>query len=101
MDLETKPAAFKRGVPKAQLNGLFGLEEHLMANDADEVVCIVRYRVEDVISKEKKGERYPVVETVHIEPLRDPEEIGAALKLLRAAYSSRTGEAQLDLGEIA
>lgn len=99
-DSEIKPAAFKRGMPKSAHNGIYGLEEHLIANDNEQIVAIVTYGVEDVIDKQKKGERYPIVEVLHIEPLRTPEAIEAAQKLASEAYKERTGEAQLDFSAL-
>lgn len=94
---ETKPAALKRGVPKEANNGIFGLEDFLMAHPEEQLVCVVTFGVEDVILKEKRGERYPVVEILHIEPIREDADVAAALGLMKRAADVRRGDSQLDI----
>lgn len=97
---ETKPATFKRGVPKEANNGIYGLEDWLMAHPEEQVVAIVTFGVDDVVMKEKRGERYPVIEILHIEPLRDDHDVAAALRLLKGAADVRRGDSQLDIPEM-
>ena len=97
---DLKPTSFKNGVPPQQSNGFFGLEAELIANPSWLVTAVVTYEVEEIVHKEVTDERYPVVKARHIEPLRDPEAIAAALNLRDAAYEARTNEDALDLPKV-
>lgn len=96
MTSEIKPATFKQGVPKKAKNGIYGLEQSLIDNDDEPIVAVVVFVVDDVINKEKKGERYPVIAIQSIEPLRDPSAIAAALELAKDAREER-GDVELDV----
>lgn len=97
---EIKPATFKQGVPKSQHNGLFGIEEQLIAEAGLPVVAVVTFEVARVVHEELADERYPVLEISHIEPMRDPKAAKAATVLLEEAYKIRTSEGALDLGSV-
>ncbi|UGS27611.1 hypothetical protein K8F61_05325 [Microbacterium resistens] len=100
--METKPTAFNKSVPPEERNGFFGMEEELIQNaqDAEPIVAIVTYRLDEVVSKALAGETYPVVKTFSIEPLHDEKAIAAAVKLRDAAQKDRTGVEALDLPEV-
>ena len=100
--MEIKPTSFARGVPPEERNGFYGLEEQLIehAQDAQPIVAVVTYRLDEVVSKAIAGEQYPVVEAFSIEPLHDEKAIAAAVKLRDAAQKERTGVEQLDLPEV-
>lgn len=99
--METKPTSFARGVPAEERNGFFGLEDDLIASAGDrQIVAVVTYSVDEVVSKQIAGEQYPVVKATHIEPLHEEKQIAAALKLRDAAYKVRTGQNALDLPEV-
>ena len=95
MTSEIKPVAFKRGVPKEQKNGIFGLEQELLDNPQQPITAVVTFRVDDIIDKELTGERYPIVEIDHIEPIFGDEAIASAKALQQAAYKTRTAGNQL------
>lgn len=94
---ETKPVTFARGVPKAERNGLYGMEEYLIANVGETVTAVVTYEIEDAIHSESKDTTYPIVKPIRIEPIRTEEGQKSVLALADAAYRDRTGEGQLDL----
>ena len=100
--MDIKATAFKRGNPPEERNGFFALEEELIENaqNAQPIVAIVTYRLDEVVSKAIAGETYPVIETFSIEPLHDEKAIAAAVKLRDAALKARTGLEQLDLPEV-
>lgn len=100
--MDIKATAFKRGNPPEERNGFYGLEQELIENaqDAQPIIAIVTYRLDEVVSKAIAGETYPVVEAFSIEPLHDEKAIAAAVKLRDAAMKSRTGVEQLDLPEV-
>lgn len=97
---EIKPATFKQGVPKAQKNGLFGIEEKLIAEAGMPVIAVVLFDVARVVHEELADERYPVLEITHIEPIRDEKAAKVATGLLEDAYKVRTEEGALDLGSV-
>lgn len=99
--MEVRAVAFKRGNPPEERNGFYGLEESLIeaSGDAQPIVAIVTYRLDEVVSKAIAGETYPVVETFSIEPLHDEKAVAAAVKLRDAALKARTGLEQLDIPE--
>lgn len=94
-----KPTSFKSGVPKAERNGFFGIEEEIIADAGDRIVAIVTYEVIRVMHEELEDEKYPVVEATHIEVLRDPESQVAVMALLQASHKARTSVGTLDLGD--
>jgi hypothetical protein len=96
-DYEIKPVAIQPAVPKAQHNGLFGMEAALIDSPSQEVTAIVTYAVASVPAEQIEGIQWPVLKVKHIEPLKTPEEIAAALALRDAAYKERVGADQLDL----
>lgn len=99
--MEIKPTSLARGVPAEERNGLFGIEEDLIERaGGDQIVAVVTFVVEEVVSKQIAGEQYPVVKMTHIEPLHGEKDVAAALKLRDAAYKQRTGENALDLPEV-
>ena len=99
---EIKPTSFARGVPPEERNGFYGMEEQLIehAQDAQPIVAIVTYRLDEVVSKALAGETYPVVKAFSIEPLHAADDIATAVKLRDAALKDRTGVEQLDLPEV-
>lgn len=100
--METKPTTFNKSVPPEERNGFFGLEDELIENaaNAQPIVAIVTYVLEDVNVKKIAGEQRPQVKTYSIEPLHDADQIAAAVKLRDAALKARTGMEQLDLPEV-
>ncbi|GGH33962.1 hypothetical protein [Microbacterium album] len=100
--METKPTSFARGVPPEERNGFYGMEGDLIANaqDAQPIVAIVTYTLDEVVTKTLAGETYPVVKAFSIEPLHDEKAIVAAIKLRDAAMKQRTGVDTLDLPEV-
>jgi hypothetical protein len=97
---EIKPTAFQRGVPAEQANGLYGVEEQLIAMaPGDQIVCISTYSVEEVMEKRRAGQEWPVVAMKHLEPLWDEKAAASALKLRDMAYKARTGQDALDIPE--
>jgi hypothetical protein len=100
--MDIKPTSFARGVPPEERNGFYGLEQELIENaqDAQPIVAIVTYTLDEVVSKALAGETYPVVKAFSIEPLHDEKSIAAAVKLRDAALKERTGVEQLDLPEV-
>lgn len=100
--METKPTTFSKAMPPEERNGFYGMEDELIDNaqDAQPIVAIVAYRLDEVVSKALAGEQYPVVKAFSIEPLHDEKSIAAAVKLRDAALKSRTGLEQLDLPEV-
>lgn len=100
--MDTKPTSFARGVPPEERNGFYGMEDELIesASDAQPIVAVVTYRLDEVVSKALAGETYPVVKAFSIEPLHDEKAIAAAVKLRDAAMKNRTGVEQLDLPDI-
>lgn len=100
MTSEIKPTAFKRGVPKEQKNGFYGIEEQLLANPQTPITVIATFRVEDIIDKELAGERYPIVEIDHLEPILTDAGIKAARKLQEDAFKTRTGANALDFSAV-
>lgn len=97
---EIKPTAFKQGVPKAQKNGLYGIEEQLITEAGMPVIAVVYFETVRVVHEELADERYPIVEISHIEPIRDPKAAKVAAGLLEDAYKIRTEEGALDLGSV-
>ena len=100
--MDTKPTSFARGVPPEERNGFYGMEDELIesAADAQPIVAVVTYRLDEVVSKALAGETYPVVKAFSIEPLHDEKAIAAAVKLRDAAMKNRTGVEQLDLPDV-
>ena len=100
--MEVKPTSFNRAVPPEERNGFFGLEASLIAGaaQAEPIVAIVTYTLDEVVSKALAGETYPVVKAFHIEPLLDEKAREAAVKLQTAALKARTGQDALDLPEL-
>ena len=100
--MEIKPTSFARGVPPEDRNGFFGLERDLIdsVGNAQPIVAIVTYTLDEVVTKTVAGETYPVVKAFSIEPLHDEKSIAAATKLRDAAMKARTGVEQLDLPEV-
>jgi hypothetical protein len=96
---EIKPVALKRGMPKAERNGLFGAEDVLIerGHEGRPVVAIVTYVVPKVMHDEIEDERWPILEHVAIEPLFDDDAETAAVALRDAQYKARTGADTLDL----
>lgn len=90
---EIKPAAFMRGVPAEQSNGFYGIEDELIELPAGEqIITISTWVVEDVPTKQRGEQIYPLLKQVHIEPIHTPDGIKGALKLRDAAYKKRTGQ---------
>lgn len=102
MGMDIKPTSFARGVPPVERNGFYGLEADLIehAQDAQPIVAIVTYTLDEVVSKALAGETYPVVKAFSIEPLHDAKAVAAAVKLRDAAQKDRTGVEALDLPEV-
>lgn len=100
--MDIKPTSFARGVPPEERNGFFGLEQELIdsAQNAQPIVAVVTYTLDEVVSKALAGETYPVVKAFSIEPLHDEKAVAAAVKLRDAALKARTGVEQLDLPEV-
>lgn len=96
---EIKRATFKNGVPKAERNGFYGIEEEIIAEAGERIVAVVTYEVVRVIHEEIEDEKYPVLEIKHIEPIRSEKDAAVVLKVRDAAYKKRTGENALDLGD--
>jgi len=97
---EIKPAAFQRGVPAEQANGFYGIEDELIELPAGEqLITVSTWVVEDVPTKQRGEQTYPLLKQVHIEPLHTPDAIKAALKLRDAAYKKRTGQDALAIVE--
>jgi len=96
--MEIKPTSFARGVPASERNGFFGLEPRLMDRPDAAVVAVVVYEIDEVVHKEKRDERYPVVRAVLIEPLLDDDDAATALRLASEATATRTGA--LDMPEV-
>lgn len=94
-----KPAAFARGVPASERNGIYGLEETLMSTPDTPIVTVTTWAVSEIVEKRIAGEVYPVLEPRHIEPLRTKEAIEAALQLQADAYKARTSTNQLPIEE--
>lgn len=94
---DVKPVTFKQGVPKAEKNGFFGLEEKLMDAGIDEqYVAVVVFTTNDVIHKQRDDVSYPVLQISAIEPLLMKESADAAVELLQKARQDRTGQEQID-----
>lgn len=100
--MEIRPTSFARGVPPEERNGFYGIEGDLIesAGNAEPIVAVVTYTLDEVVSKALAGETYPVVKAFSIEPLHDENAIAAAVKLRDAAMKARTGVEQLDLPEV-
>jgi hypothetical protein len=99
--LEVRPTTFARGVPKEEHNGLFGIEEKLLAMPiGTRFTAVVTYELKDDISKRGDGVRYPVVSIDHIEPVWDEDLIVEAKAVQEKAYKERTGVDQLDFDGI-
>ncbi len=97
---DVKPTAFKRGFPAEQSNGLYGVEDRLIAMpEGETIIVIATLSVDEVMEKRHAGEEWPVVAFKHLEPLWDQKSIDAAVKLRDAAYKKRTGENALDFGD--
>lgn len=97
---EIKPAAFTRGVPAEQSNGFYGIEDELIELPAGEqIITISTWVVEDVPTKQRGEQTYPLLKQVHIEPIHRPEAIKAAIKLRDEQYKSRTGQDALEFPE--
>lgn len=99
---EIKPTSFARGVPPEERNGFYGMESDLIASagNAQPIVAIVTYTLDEVVSKALAGETYPVVKAFSIEPLHAEDAIAEAVALRDAAMKQRTGVEQLDLPEV-
>lgn len=90
---EVKPAAFVRGVPAEQSNAFYGMEDELIELPAGEqLITVSTWVVEDVPTKQRGEQTYPLLKQVHIELIHEPDAIAAALKLRDAAYKKRTGQ---------
>ena len=100
--IEVKPTTFARGVPPEERNGFYGMEGDLIANaqDAQPIVAIVTYTLDEVVTKTLAGETYPVVKAFSIEPLHEEKAIAAAIQLRDEAMKQRTGVDTLDLPEV-
>lgn len=98
---EIKPTSFARGVPPEERNGFYGMEADLIENaqDAQPIVAIVTYTLDEVVSKALAAETYPVVKAFSIEPLHDEDSIAAAVEMRNAAMATRTGVEQLEFPE--
>jgi hypothetical protein len=96
-EVKIKPAVFKQGVPAEGLNGFYNLEAELIAHPGQQIVAIVTYGVQDIVTKEIAGEQYPIIEYLHIEPLRTKEAIEQAKEMQEAARELRLGANQLDI----
>jgi len=99
--MEIKPTSFARGNPPEERNGFYGIERDLIesATDAQPIVAVVTYTLDEVVSKALAGETYPVVKAFSIEPLHDAKAIAAAVKLRDAAMKARTGQETLEFPE--
>ncbi|MDD7930113.1 hypothetical protein [Microbacterium thalli] len=90
---EIKPAAFNRAYPAGDSNSFYGIEDELVELPAGEqLITISTWVVEDVPTKQRGEQTYPLLKQVHIELLHVPDAITAALKLRDAAYKKRTGQ---------
>lgn len=100
--MDIKPTSFARGVPPEERNGFYGMESDLIehAQEAQPIVAIVTYTLDEVVSKALAGETYPVVKAFSIEPLHDVEAIKVAVALRDAQMAARTGVEQLELPSI-
>jgi len=98
--MDIKPTSFARGVPAEERNGFYGIEADLIEQaGGDQIVAVVTFVVDEVVSKAIAGEQYPVVKMTHIEPLHVGGDVSKAIALRDAAYKKRTGMNALDLGE--
>lgn len=100
--MDIKPTSFARGVPPEERNGFYGMESDLIehAQEAQPIVAIVTYTLDEVVSKALAGETYPVVKAFSIEPLHDEEAIKVATALRDAQMAARTGVEQLELPSV-
>ena len=100
--MQIKPTTFNKSVPPEERNGFYGLEAQLIesAADAQPIVAIVTYTLDDVVQKVVKGETYPVVKAFSIEPLHDADAVETAVALRNAATAARTGNEALDLSAL-
>lgn len=97
--IETKPATFARGVPKEERNGFYGegLADKLIGMPiGTKFTVIATFELDDVVTRRGKGTVYPVLSTVHLEPIWDEEREEAAKALQEEEYTERTGQNQLD-----
>lgn len=93
MTVQIQPAR-----PKDQHNGLADLEaEILKAEKGHTITAIVTYERVKRVEDEQTDDYYPVLKVRHIEPINDAPSIVQAQALQAAAYSTRTGETELDL----
>ncbi len=95
MTVQIQPAK-----PKDEHNGLAAIEAKLLDEPYLEVMAIVTYAVAKVVDDKKKDEVYPVVYAKHIEPILETDPRAAAAKLQLEAYRLRTGENELDFGDL-
>lgn len=100
--MEIKPTSFARGVPPEERNGFYGMESDLIehAQEAQPIVAVVTYTLDEVVSKALAGETYPVVKAFSIEPLHDVEAVKVAVALRDAQMAARTGVEQLTLPSV-
>lgn len=98
---EIKPAAFVRGVPAENSNAFYGIEDELIELPAGEqLITVTTWVVDDVLTKQRGAQTYPVLKQVHIELLHTPDAIATALALRDAAYKKRTGQDALDIPDV-
>lgn len=101
--IETKPATFARGVPKEEHNGFFGdgLADKLIGLPiGTKFTVVATYELDDVVTRKGKGTVYPVLSTVHLEPIWDEEREEAVKALQQEEYTDRTGVNQLDFSGV-
>lgn len=95
-EVKILPVALKQGMPAKALNGLYGLEETLMASPGSEITAIVTIGLKDIDHKELAGTRRPTVELRHIEPILDTNAIVETLALRDEAQRERVSKDELD-----
>lgn len=83
-------------LPKGDTNGLAPLENKLAENPDDVTVCVALVRTDTIEQRPHDDDNPRLVKTVlqHIEPL-DGGVGERAEKMLRSAYSDRTGKTEL------
>jgi hypothetical protein len=94
---DIKPVAIAKSVPAAELNGLFGLEQYLIAHSGDTVVVVATLRVDEIMHRELADEQYPILKWSQIEPIRSEAAEATAMRLLRDAKANRKGAPELDI----
>lgn len=97
--IETKPAAFERGVPKEEHNSFYGegVADKLLGLPMDtQITAVVTYRLADDVTRKGKHTRHPVIAIDHIEVIWDDERKAAVEEQRDEEYSQRTGLNQLD-----